>query len=151
MTENFLRKQAWDYFQLHANQRLAVFNFYIVISSVTATAYFSSFKSDSNLQHARSVLAALLCVFAFLFWKLDQRTKTLVKNAERALKFYENREEIESVAKVFTQEELDNSCAQHGIWRFLPWRLRLSYSDCFNFVFLIFFLLGLSGFALCCI
>ena len=53
MPDDFLRKQAWDYFVLHAGQRLTVFNFYIVISSVTATAYFSSFKIDSNLQHAR--------------------------------------------------------------------------------------------------
>ena len=142
MPDDFLRKQAWDYFQLHANQRLAVFNFYIVISSVTATAYFSSFKSDSNLQHARPALAAILCISAFVFWKLDQRTKALVKNAERALKFYESKEDIESAAKVFTQEELDSHRAQRWFCLFIPWRWRLSYSDCFNFVFLGLFHIG---------
>jgi hypothetical protein len=148
MADDFLRKQAWDYFQLHANQRLAVFNFYIVISGVASTAYFASFNSDSSLRFARPALAALLCLIAFVFWKLDQRTKTLVKNAERALMLYESKDETDCLCKVFTQEALDSETMQQAPWRFLPWKWRLSYSDCFNFVFAVFFLLGIGGIAL---
>jgi len=146
---NYLRKQAWDYFHIHANQRLAVFNFYVILSSLTVTTYFASFKSDSNLQSARPALAALLCVFAFIFWKLDQRTKFLFKNAEAALKHFEATDTGDDVAKIFTREEWDTSrMGQQGWRRILFWRWHLTYSDCFNFLFLAFFLVGLVGLAL---
>src|ERR1700731_2520334 len=79
----FLRKQAWDYFDAHASQRMSIFNFYIALSSVTATTYAAAWKADSNLQSARGLLAFLLLLFAFVFWKFDQRNKALIKNAER--------------------------------------------------------------------
>ncbi len=145
-SDAFLRKQAWDYFQLHSSQRLAVFNFYILISSVTITAYFSSYKTDLNLQYARPALAVILSVLAFIFWKLDQRTKFLIRNAECALKFYESKDDIETVAKVFTNEEITSSSLRHRTSRCLPWRWRLSYSDCFNAVFIACFALGVFCF-----
>lgn len=90
--EIFLRKLAWDYFAAHASQRMSIFNFYIILSSLTATTYFASFKPDSNLQPARWLLASSLCFFAFIFWKLDGRNKELIKNAEAALRYFEAKE-----------------------------------------------------------
>jgi hypothetical protein len=145
-----LRKQAWDYFSTHASQRMTAFNFYIVLSSFVAASYFASFKSDSNLQTARPALAGLLCLFAFIFWKLDQRNKLLIKNAERALKFFEQSDSVDSVVKVFTQEEIEtNSKKTKGWQRVLFWRWHLSYSDCFNCVFTLFFAIGFVGLAIC--
>jgi hypothetical protein len=144
--DSFLRKQAWDYFTTHASQRIATFNFYIVLSSLIATTYFSSFKSGVTMRPARLFLAALLCFLAFVFWKLDQRNRRLIKNAERALKCFENMEHADVVMKVFTQEEKETAASKpQGVqWLFL-WRLPLSYSACFNSVFFIFFLLGLAA------
>jgi hypothetical protein len=148
-SESFLRKEAWDYFQVHAAQRMTAFNFYVVLSSVTATTYIASFRADSNLQSARPALAGLLCIFAFIFWKLDQRNKFLIKNAERALKYFEQLDPAENIAKVFTQEEVETKLLRVKGWRrALFWQLQLSYSDCFNTVFLLFFLVGLVGFGL---
>lgn len=114
-----------------------------------ATTYFASFKSESNLQSARPALAGLLCLFAFIFWKLDQRNKLLIKNAERALKFFEEYDPIDNIAKVFTQEEIETNARKTKGWRWvLFWRWQLSYSDCFNFVFLLFFVVGFVGLAL---
>jgi hypothetical protein len=142
--DSFLRKQAWDYFTTHASQRIATFNFYIVLSSLIATTYFPSFKTDVTMRPARPFLAALLCLFAFIFWKLDQRNRQLIKNAKRALKCFEKMEEADVLLKVFTQEESETAASKpQGLRRLLFWRLPLSYSDCFNSVFLIFFLLGL--------
>lgn len=144
--ESFLRKQAWDYFNTHASQRMTSFNFYVVLSSLTMTSFFASFKDDSNLQSARPVLAGLLCLFAFIFWKLDERNKLLIKNAERALKFFEEADPIDDVAKVFTQEEKDTKTKKLSGWKsLLFWRWHLSYSKCFNFIFLLFFLVGMAG------
>jgi len=151
--DSFLRRQAWDYFNTHASQRMTIFNFYVVLSSVTATSYFASFKADSNLESARWLLAVLLCFFAFIFWKLDQRNKALIKNAERALRWFEQAEQVDTVAKVFTQEELETKgkIDESKGWRVLLfWRLHLSYSDCFNFVYVTFALVGFGGLTSTC-
>lgn len=146
---SYLQKQAWDYFSVHASQRLTIFNFYIVSSSVIATSFFASFKSDSNLESARPALAALLCFIAFIFWKLDQRNKFLIKNSEQTLKYFEGLEGVDVVAKIFTREELETKSKRLKGWRkALIWRHQLSYSDCFNFVFLVFFAVGIVGFFL---
>ena len=146
--DSYLRKQAWDYFNVHASQRLAIFNFYVVLSSLTMTSYFASFKSDSNLQSARPVLAALLCLFAFIFWKLDDRNKFLIKNSERALKYFESTDLADEIAKVFTQEDKDTKAKRLTGWQWIMfWRVHLSYSNCFNVIFLLFFLVGVIGLA----
>jgi hypothetical protein len=146
--DSFLRKQAWDYFSTHAAQRMSIFNFYIALSSVTATTYAASWKTDSNLQSARWLLASLLCLFAFVFWKLDQRNRALIKIAERALKYFENTDNSELVTKVFCQEEAETNARRAHItgWRWIRvWRWTLSYSYCFNFVFAVFGLIGATG------
>jgi hypothetical protein len=148
--DSFLRKQAWDYFTVHASQRISIFNFYIVLSSLITTTYFASFKSDTNWQVVRACLGGLLCLFSFIFWKLDQRTKIFVKTAERALRQFENMEEkYPPSVKVFTQEEIETGSRSLKGWhRLLFWRIHLSYSDSFNSVFIIFFALGLLGLCL---
>lgn len=146
---NQLQKRAWDYFAMHAGQRLSVFNFYVILSSLTMTTYFASFKADSNLAAARPALALLLCIFAFIFWKLDQRTKFLIKTAEAALRYFEEQDDVDEVAKVFSREEsASRSQRESGPQRMLPWRLNLSYSHCLNTLFLIFFVIGLTGLSL---
>jgi hypothetical protein len=149
--ESFLQRQAWDYFNTHAAQRMTVFNFYIALSSVTATGYFATFKSDSNLASARWIIAFLLCLFAFIFWKLDQRVKFLIKNAEHALKHFEAGQPHAMQAKVFLREEAETTRHRElfkGWRKILFWRLPLSYSDCFNLVYLAFFLIGVVGLSL---
>lgn len=143
--DSFLRKQAWDYFNTHAAQRLTIFNFYIALSSATATGFLASFKAGSNLEPARPLLAALLCFFAFVFWKLDQRTKALIKNAENTLKHFERSDANHLHAKVFLHEEMRTEEHWEEIkgWAWLMvWRWPLSYSDCFNLVYALFFLIG---------
>jgi cbb3-type cytochrome oxidase subunit 3 len=147
--DSFLRKQAWDYFSTHASQRMSIFNFYIALSSVTATTYAASWKADSNLQSARWLLSFLLCLFAFVFWKLDQRNKALIKNAERALKYFESTDKEEITAKVFSQEEIETDLKRRSLvgWRRLQiWKWTLTYSHCLSFVYIVFGTVGAVGF-----
>lgn len=137
-----LQKQAWDYFALHASQRMTVFNFYIVLSALTTTSYVASFDSHSDLAPLRIALATLLCLFAFVFWKLDERTRRLVKIGEEALKHFEGVSPADDFAKVFTREEAETSMKRsiRGGWNL--WHRLLSYSDCFRLIFAVFFLAG---------
>jgi len=141
--ESYLRKQAWDYFQLHASQRMTIFNFYLISSSLIVTCYFASFKVDANLQEARPILSVLLCMIAFVFWKLDQRTKFFIKNAESTLKYFEKLEAADKAAKVFTNEEESTAAKKPRGWRQILFLFyHPSYSDCFNSVFFAFFAMG---------
>jgi cbb3-type cytochrome oxidase subunit 3 len=144
----FLRKQAWDYFDAHASQRMSIFNFYIALSSITATTYAAAWKADSNLQSARGLLAFLLLLFSFVFWKFDQRNKALIKNAERALMAFEAADSGDQILKVFTQEHIETTrkrAEMKGLQRLQVWKWALSYSDCFNTVFSTFALIGGAG------
>jgi hypothetical protein len=143
---SFLRKQAWDYFTTHASQRMSIFNFYIVLSSLIFTGYFTSFKDDAHLQSLRPSLAFLLCFLSFVFWKLDQRTSFLIKNAERALKYFEASDEGAPIVKVFTQECLDTETRTMKGWRrILFWHQHFTYSWCFKFVYISFSVVGAVG------
>jgi hypothetical protein len=149
-TNEALRKQAWDYFQMHSTQRLTTFNFYIVISSVVATALFSTFQKDYKVPVLGIPLGLLLVLFSFIFWKLDLRNRQLIKGAEAALKYFEStaalkdNEDEPHVAKLFQHEEYatlmrkaDNSMN--------PWKSYYSYSNSFNRIFVGFAIVGLIG------
>jgi hypothetical protein len=149
----FLQKEAWDYFQLHASQRLTTFNFYIIISSVITTGLFGSFQGNYRILGVGMILGLLLVLFSFVFWKLDGRNRELIKNAEAVLRFFESATGIPGlaseapIATVFLREQFETTKSR-GRRSFLPWRRHYSYSDCFNTIFFAFGVLGLGGFVL---
>jgi hypothetical protein len=86
-----------------------------------------------------------LCFLAFVFWKLDQRTKFLIDHAEAILREMEKGRE--SSEQLFTRERTawnNKKNAYVGWEKVCFWRLSLSYSNCFNLVYSAFFLLGLG-------
>ncbi len=150
MKDEELRKQAWDFFQMQAGQRLTTFNYYVVISSVLCTGLAASFKTDSNNPYLGTSFGFLLVLFSMTFWKLDHRNKTLIKGAENALKFFESTSDFKDVngtphiANRFLREEFEtNRNKKSRTWKF--WQNCYSYSECFWFVFTIFSLVGLAG------
>jgi hypothetical protein len=151
MTDAELRKQAWDFFQIQAGQRLTTINFYIAISSLLSTGLAASFKANIDLPYLSVAFGLLLILFSFIFWKLDQRNRDLIQGAEASLKFFESKASLEDeagvphIAKRFTREEFDttNKNRKHS-W--LIWRNHYSYSKCFRFMFIIFGCVGLVGF-----
>jgi hypothetical protein len=145
-----LRKQAWDYFELHSGQRLTTFNFYIVIASVITTALFSTFQKDYKVPLLGIPLGLLLSFISYIFWKVDTRNRQLIKGAEEALKFFEDTAEFEDkdgtphVAKIFKHEEYKTNL-RRGDRATFPWKKHYSYSNSFNRVFIAFALVGLIG------
>jgi hypothetical protein len=78
-------EHAWRYFELHALQRISLFNFFVVIS-VSVSAGLAACIQKGGLFHlVGAALGAVLVLVSFVFWKLDQRTAFLVKHAERAI------------------------------------------------------------------
>ena len=150
ISNEVLRKQAWDYFQMQAGQRLTTFNFYIVISSVLTTALIASLKGDLVILHIGVALGFLLSLISFIFSKLDERNKELIKGAEEVIKFFEGSSSLPDsgsephIAKKFLREEYDTELKKsQRSWRF--WKNYYSYSDCFRVVFLTFGTIGVAG------
>jgi len=83
------REYAWEYFKLHAAQRMAVFNFFVVISAILTAGLAATLKKDSDGQVFGFFLSVGMMLISFVFWKLDHRVGYLIKHAERALKVME--------------------------------------------------------------
>jgi len=87
---NKQREYAWNYFQLHAGQRMASFNFFVVIAALLAVALAGALKKDSESTIVGIAVGLSLMGVSFVFWKLDQRVRYLIKHAEAALKTLED-------------------------------------------------------------
>ncbi|NKB65750.1 MAG: hypothetical protein GKR89_01695 [Candidatus Latescibacteria bacterium] len=146
-----LRQYAWDYFHLHSTQRMSVFNFFTFLAALMTTGLVTTFGPNFQAHSLGIALGALLSLIAFVFWKLDQRTRFLIKNAEEALKELEGsiggEQDQPHPATLFRYEEHRTSAARRAqsIW---PWRRQLSYGKSLNLVFLLFGLFGLIGAAI---
>jgi len=135
------REYAWKYFALHAEQRLKTFHFFIILSAILSGAIFTIMKDVSNIVYAIP-MCYLISFLAFIFWKLDQRNKELIKHSENVLKSIETCFELQcdNIPNLFKDEGKKNNKNKF----FIPLiNSRWSYSNCFNWIFFIF---GISGF-----
>jgi amino acid permease len=93
-TKKVFRDYAWAYFQLHAGQRLQSFNFFLIVAGLLAGGITNLLKDGGASQWIAAVLGLALTFFSLVFWRLEERTKHLVKNAEKALKYLEAQEDL---------------------------------------------------------
>lgn len=150
MTGEELRKQAWDFFQMQAGQRLATFNFYIALSSLLSAGLAANSKSDFRDPYVGILLGFLLVLFSYIFLQLDHRNRELIKGAEDCLKFFEQQSPYADegsrphVVKRFSREEFDTNEKRAGKKGHF-WRRHYSYTDCFHVVFVSFGIVGILG------
>lgn len=113
----------WKYFELHANQRIALFRFYVIFFTLFSYAIAHIIVAHGS-RISSYVVATLICILSvlflfitFIFWKLDSRNRTLVHYAEDFFEKYENKFKSEdndpfrlnslSAIQVFTRERSD--------------------------------------------
>jgi len=142
------RKYAWDYFQLHAEQRMRSFNFFVVIAAILSTGIVGIIKKDIEFHFVGVVLGFCLVIIPFIFWKLDQRARFLIKHAEDILKEIEKallseiEEKYSETITLFLSEERKTIQAKNSK-KTHTWNPAMSYSNCFCCVYLVFGILGL--------
>src|SRR5271166_5133933 len=78
------RDHAWRYFEMHAGQRMSLFNFYLVLSGLVI-AGMAGIYVNKFAPLVGAAVSVTLIVVALVFWKLDQRVSFLMKRAEIAL------------------------------------------------------------------
>jgi hypothetical protein len=88
------RAYAWNYFALHAEQRMKLFNFFLILSGLILGA-FPAVRSMAPAAKLTALLPLLLVLTAFIFWRLEERTRRLVKNGEEALRFLDEQWPVE--------------------------------------------------------
>ena len=143
--QNVFREGAWRHFTIHAEQRLKMFQFYITISTALLAGGVLLLRTGENAI-ALVLLGFLASFFSFVFWKLEIRTRTLVKNAEDAIKHLDGSHEFADVdgqpnpLKLFTRDDFQT---QRSNWYCALWHF--SYHKCFSMVFVVIAILGALG------
>lgn len=144
-----MRDYAWKYFELHADQRIKTFNFFLILCVFIGGGLIAMLK-DTQGSTICAVPAFSLSFISFIFWRLDVRNKHLVQHAQEALKVLENDDRLPDETaiphrlKLFSHEEyLGIRERQRRILRFIP--TYYSYSTCFRAVFAVFALAGFSA------
>src|SRR6266853_2054763 len=140
------REYAWNYFALHAEQRLKAFHFFIILATTILGGFLLLFRYGQSHKWT-AVLGILLALLSFVFWKLDVRTRTLVKNGEDALKFLDAQHGLPNIdgvphpLRMFSRDDYLTNRSP-----FFPLLTgHFSYLRCFNYVFVVFALIGLVG------
>jgi cytochrome b561 len=114
---------AWDWFALHARQRMQCVNFFFLAVAFLATAYGTAMTKDLH------ALAVGICVLGILishyFHRLDQRTRALVDAGRKALRPFQQRlahetniQELEILKGV---EQKKKGTSYSDILRMLHW------------------------------
>jgi hypothetical protein len=139
------REHAWKYFELHANQRIAVFNFFLVFSGALAAGIAATLQGSQRFALLGVGLGLTLGLVAFLFWKLDQRVSFLIKRAERALSDAEGAFP-DPTLRLFQHEPSSTIEASKGLG---PVRRLWTYGEVFRLMFAAMAVSGVVGTVLC--
>lgn len=81
------RQYAWEWFKLHAMQRMTVFNLFLIITGAVITGFITA-TINQHYQVALG-LSVLELIVVSAFFRLDQRNAQLVKIGEDYLKYDE--------------------------------------------------------------
>jgi hypothetical protein len=139
------REYAWQYFKVHADQRMSLFNFFVVISALLTAALSTTWKKDCAHPMYGLFLSFGIVVISFVFWKLNQRVAYFIKHAEAALKDIENLSLKDGdLARLFCLEETKTKTVKEKTnWKIWTWHM--TYSECFGVVYVVFAVIGLIG------
>lgn len=130
--------RAWRHFQLHAEQRIAVFNFFVASSGLLLTGLAYVLAGPAALWKLGIAAGALIALIACVFWKLDERSAQIIKVSEA---------EIESLERVSTRGPAVFSAVSALPLSTSAWNLKAvwSFGRSFRLMFLAVALLGVSG------
>src|SRR5260370_14012241 len=134
------RTYAWGYFALHADQRMKLFNFFLILSGLILGA-FPAVRGMATGAKVVALLPLLLVLTAFIFWRLAERTRRLLKNGEDALRFLDKQWPLEPLPdqtppylRLFERDDYLMEVVKRRWWarRLVP----INYADHFPIAYL---------------
>lgn len=137
--EKAAREYAWKWFEYHAGQRQTVFRFFLAVVAAAAAGYLTVAKGEG--EHFALWFGGLLIVLAFLFWRLDERSRALINCAEDYL-----REDEASLAQALHRPSIRISLNAHEQRERVRFPLSLVYTfrRVYALIFIAIALVGLS-------
>lgn len=127
------RKHLWDYFELHANQRITLFRYYTIILALFVTSagvVLIRYHQQPTLDEAVGiVLSIVFLILTLSFYLIDRRNRQLIHYAETAMRELEN----ECVDKNFFNKEfciftIENRDTENGNNHF-------GHTHCFKMIY----------------
>ena len=138
-----MRDYVWAYFELHARQRMSLFNFFLVLVAFVLAGLGHSIQEHGRFAPMGVLLGILLVLVSFVFWKLDQRVSLFLKLAEDALADLEPDFSVPSARLVSREREKTKKLRKST--HQLSWAHHLTYGGSFRSVFRVMALVGLVG------
>lgn len=134
-------EHVWRYFELHANQRITTFNYFLILSGAVAAGLASTLQGSQRFSSLGVVLGLILAMTSFVFWKLDQRVSFLIKHAESALREVEQSFDAD-VFQLFDMDPRESDARATTVsW----WSRMWTYGKAFRIIFAMMGLLGVAG------
>jgi len=143
--EQVFRSYAWSYFSFHADQRMKTFNFFLIVAGLLANGIVTLLK-DGNNPWLTTPFGLALMFLCFLFWRLDRRNHTLVRNGEGAIKYLDSLHEfadsegVPHPLRIFERDDYLTSRQPRSVFRL---KGHFSYSQVIKYVYGLFAALGL--------
>lgn len=142
LSENDFLEILWQYFSLHASQRIQMLNFYIVLETFLLTAWLTLLQVDAGFSFPRIIIGFALILFSTVFYVLDVRTKSMIKLCEESLCQVEKKH-IKQFGKkymIFSLER-ENTAEERKKSKLKKWFL--SYSKLLRVIYVFFALTGI--------
>jgi hypothetical protein len=122
----------WNWFSYHAAQRMTVFRFFFLLIGGLSVGFYQTLPKSPTIAFVFSILAFLLSI---LFWRLDLRTRELIRIGEDLLKESEAQFNKLVDIKVDIVKLATGRNSVHAV-RLIP-SLFYSYAQIFSAVFLL--------------
>lgn len=142
-----VQKMAWDYFQLLAQQRVTHFNLFIVFIGAISAAFATQINESVRGNIIACVLSVIEVFLCFIFYKIDQRNKFLIKHTEKVIIQTESYFE-EGIPKLFAGEVESTASVRKGDMKKLYFFRQLSTSQLYNLFYGFFFIIGVLALVL---
>ncbi len=88
-------EHAWKYFELHSNQRITLFNYFLFIMAGLGTAVGVTLQASNKFSYVGVFISIFIIIVSIVFWKLDQRTSFLIKQSEQVFKKLERNSSVD--------------------------------------------------------
>ncbi len=139
MSNKDLLEHAWKYFQLHAAQRIAVFNFFVAASGLQTAGLIYSLRGGYGTA-AYSIAAGIsLALLSVVFWKLDRRVSAMIKVSEEVIVKIEGSCIDEPQNRVMSMEQQTADATNYSL--FGNW----TYGQAFRRIFVVVGAVGILG------
>lgn len=130
-------EHAWKYFEIHSQQRITIFNYFLIVMAGCGAGFGLILQSSQKLSVLAILLSFFIIIVSCIFWKLDQRTSFMVKNSEKVLKNLEK--EFDPRFHIFESEDLEFASFNQSKNIFT---MLITYGSLFRIIFVLTILTG---------